>query len=49
MRIEHLTAAPSPALLAQFTDLLIDAVAHGASLGFLAAVTREEEIGRAHV
>ena len=42
MRIEPLTAEPPPALLAQFTDLLIDAVAHGASLGFLAAVTREE-------
>ena len=42
MRIELLTTESAPALLAQLTDLLIDAVAHGASLGFLSVITREE-------
>lgn len=42
MRIEHLISEPPPAVLAHFSDLLIDAVAHGASIGFLGAVTREE-------
>ena len=45
MRIEHLISEPPPAVRAQFTDLLIDAVAHGASLGFLAGLTREEAAG----
>ena len=42
MRIELLPSAPPPQLLEQLSNLLIDAVRHGASLGFLESITQKD-------
>lgn len=42
MKIEKLSAATGAARLDELTALLLDSVAHGASIGFLAAITRGE-------
>lgn len=42
MKLEKLSAETGAARLDELTALLLDSVAHGASIGFLAAITRGE-------